>query len=58
MRNEDSAGPARKLRLRKEVLVNLTPTELAAIAGGACTCTTDFSNDCCGPNGSCGGRPK
>ena len=39
MRNEKSDGPTRKLRLRKEVLVNLTPSELANIAGGNCTTT-------------------
>ncbi|HEY2292094.1 MAG TPA: class I lanthipeptide [Thermoanaerobaculia bacterium] len=50
MKNE---APTRKLRLRKEVLMDLTPKELANIAGGVCTCTTDFSNNCCGPNGSC-----
>jgi len=54
MRNDKPSEPARKLRLRKELLLNLTPKELANIVGGRCTCTTDFSNDCCGPNGSCG----
>lgn len=47
--------PTRKLRLRKEVLMDLTPKDLVNIVGGGdkCTCTTDFSNNCCGPNGSC-----
>lgn len=54
MRNDKPSESTRKLRLRKEVLLELTPKELANIVGaGQCTCTTDFSNACCGPNGSC-----
>ena len=43
----------RKLRLRKETIRELTPADLANVRGGDCGCTTDFSNACCGPNGSC-----
>lgn len=53
MGDEKQGTMTRKLRLRKEVILELTPKELANVGGGKCTCTTDFSNDCCGPNGSC-----
>ena len=53
MQDEKKATFTRKLRLRKETLQELTPADLANVRGGGCTCTTDFSNACCGPNGSC-----
>ncbi len=49
----------RKLELRREGLRTLSLADLARVVGGdpppdnQCTCTTDFSNSCCGPNGSC-----
>jgi hypothetical protein len=55
---KESVG--KKLRLRKETVRDLSPLELVRVAGGCgpkqdtqCACTTDFSNNCCGPNGSC-----
>lgn len=53
MKSDNQNPFIEKLRLRKEVILELTPRDLANVAGGACTCTSDFSNDCCGPNGSC-----
>jgi hypothetical protein len=48
----------RKLELRREGLRTLSLSDLARVVGGdppenQCTCTTDFSNSCCGPNTSC-----
>lgn len=47
----------KKLRLQKETIREITPKDLTRIIGGEpenqCYCTTDFSNACCGPNGSC-----
>jgi hypothetical protein len=59
---EKKHATGKRLRLRKETLRELTPVELVRAAAGTddekeplkkCTCTTDFSNECCGPNGSC-----
>jgi natural product precursor len=49
---------AKKLRLQKETIREITSKDLSQIAGGwppehQCACTTDYSNACCGPNGSC-----
>ena len=47
----------KKLRLQKETIREITPKDLTRIIGGEpenqCHCTTDYSNACCGPNGSC-----
>ncbi len=50
-----------RLRLRKEDLRELSGAELARAAGALqeklkyqdCTCGTDHSNSCCGPDGTC-----
>jgi hypothetical protein len=53
MGNAEQSPFTRKLRLRRETLLELPAKDLANVGGGKCTCTTDFSNNCCGPNGSC-----
>jgi hypothetical protein len=63
MANETSlfgggAEAERKLSLKREPLQELSAADLAKIVGGVtpqtkCACATDWSNSCCGPNGSC-----
>jgi hypothetical protein len=57
-RPQAASAVGKRLQIHAERLGELSPAELRRVVAAVdrrhkCACTTDVSNSCCGPNGSC-----